>query len=78
VEGDNVTIRYAVLLERGESSWGARVPDLPGCIAVGDTRDEALALVRDAAAFHLEGLRERGLPVPQPVSEGDVIEVGVA
>ena len=71
-------MRYTVILERGETTWGAHVPDLPGCIAVGDTREEALELIREAIALHLEGLREQGLPIPEPRSEGDVIEVGAA
>ena len=70
-----MTLRYTVVLEKGEKSWGAHVPDLPGCIAAGESRDEALALIREAVDAHLAGLREEGLPVPPPVSEGDVIEV---
>ena len=71
-------MRYAVILERGDSSWGAHVPDLPGCVAVGDSRDEALELIREAMTLHLRGLREEGLPIPEPRSEGDVIEIGAA
>lgn len=71
-------MRYTVILERGDTGWGAHVPDLPGCIAAGDTREEALALIGDAIAFHIAGLEEQGLPIPEPRSEGDVIEVGAA
>ena len=71
-------MRYTVIIERGDSSWGAHVPDLPGCVAAGDSREEALALIREAISFHIEGLRTEGLPVPEPRSEGDVIEVGAA
>jgi len=46
-----------VVIERGESSWGAHVPDLPGCIAVGETRDEVIGLIREAIALHIDGLR---------------------
>ena len=67
--------RYMAVIERGESSWGAHVPDLPGCVAVGATREEAVALIRDAIALHIVGLREEGLPVPEPVSEGEIVEV---
>jgi predicted RNase H-like HicB family nuclease len=67
-----------VVIERGEKSWGAHVPDLPGCIAVGETRDEVLQLIREAIDFHIEGLRRDGLPVPSPSSESDFVEVGVA
>jgi predicted RNase H-like HicB family nuclease len=70
--------RYMVVVERGERSWGAHVPDLPGCIAVGETREEVLRLVREAIEFHIDGLRQDGLPVPAPSSEGDFVEVGAA
>jgi predicted RNase H-like HicB family nuclease len=65
-----------VVIERGETSWGAYVPDLPGCVAVGDTREEVLELVREAIEFHIEGLGEKGLPVPPPTSEGEFVHVG--
>lgn len=68
-------MRYMVVVERGETSWGAHVPDLPGCIAVGETRDEALRLIREAIEFHIERLRQEGLPVPAPSSEGEFVEV---
>ncbi len=70
--------RYMVVVERGETSWGAHVPDLPGCMAVGETRQEVLRLVREAIEFHIEGLRQDGLPVPTPTSEGEFVEVGAA
>ena len=71
-------MRYMVVLERGETSWGAHVPDLPGCIAVAETRAEVLRLVREAIDFHIEGLREDGLPVPKPRSESEFVEVSAA
>ena len=71
-------MRYMVVIERGERSWGAHVPDLPGCVAVGETRDEVLQLVREAIEFHIEGLRKDGLPVPAPASDGDFVEVSAA
>lgn len=55
-------MRYMVVIERGEKSWGAHVPDLPGCVAVGETRNEVLRLIREAIGFHIEGLRHDGLP----------------
>ena len=70
--------RYMVVIERGETSWGAYVPDLPGCVAVGDTREEALRLIRGAVEFHMEGLRQGGAPVPAPSSEGEFVEVRAA
>ena len=71
-------MRYAVVIERGEKSWGAHVPDLPGCIAVGETRDEVLQLIREAIDFHIESLRQDGLPVSSPSSEIEFVEVGTA
>jgi len=61
---------YAVIIERAEDGgFGAWSPDLPGCVALGDSREEALAEMRGAIAFHLEGLREAGEPVPAPTAE---------
>ena len=54
------------VVERGETSWGAHVPDLPGCVAIGETREEVLRLIREAIEFHIDGLRQDGLPVPTP------------
>jgi predicted RNase H-like HicB family nuclease len=50
-------MKYAVLIEKGDTSYGASVPDLPGCIAVGETLEEVQRLIREAVAFHIEGLR---------------------
>jgi predicted RNase H-like HicB family nuclease len=71
-------MRYMVVVERGETSWGARVPDLPGCIAVAQTRAEVLRLMREEIKFHIEGLKEDGLPVPKPSSESEFVEVNAA
>lgn len=68
-------MRYLVVVEKGPTSFGAYVPDLPGCIAVGETREEALASIQEAIEFHLEGLREDGQPVPPPTSTSEVVEV---
>ena len=57
-----------VIIEQGPTSFGAYVPDLPGCIAVGDTQDAVLQLIQEAIEFHVEGLIERGDPVPSPHS----------
>jgi predicted RNase H-like HicB family nuclease len=54
--------KYVVILEEGETSFGAYVPDLPGCVAVGETRDEAMELIREAIELHVESLRENGEP----------------
>src|SRR5712691_8083051 len=67
--------RFMVVVERGETSWGAHVPDLPGCVAVGESREEVLRLIREAIEFHIEGLKQDGLPVPAPSLEGEFVEV---
>lgn len=58
-------------------SWGAYVPDLPGCIAAGDSREEVLNLIHEAVAFHIEGRRTHGEPVPEPHSASQMIDVRV-
>ena len=68
-------MRYAVVIAKGERNFSAWVPDLPGCVAVGDSLAEAKAEIREAIAFHLEGMREDGLPVPAPSSAADYVEV---
>jgi len=70
--------RYMVVVERGDTSWGAHVPDLPGCVAVGQTRDEVLELIREAIELHIDGLKQDGLPVPRPSSEVEFVEIGAA
>ncbi len=72
------TVRYVVIVEQGENGFGAYVPDLPGCVTVGETRDEALHLIQEAIELHLESMREDGLPIPKPSSSSEYVEVGVA
>ena len=71
-------MRYAVIVEEGENSLGAHVPDLPGCIAAAETKEEVLELIQDAIEFHLAGLREDGQPIPQPSSSIEYVEVQAA
>lgn len=71
-------MRYMVVVERGEKSWAAHVPDLPGCVAAGETRDEVLELIREAIDFHIDGLRQDGVPVPAPSSDSEFVEVTAA
>lgn len=59
-------MKYTVILEKGESSYGAYVPDLPGCIAAGETEEQTLSLIKEAIEFHLEGFREEGRAIPEP------------
>ncbi len=67
---------YLVIIEPGDTSVGAYVPDLPGCVAVGGTEEEALRLIKEAIGMHLEGLKEQGLPIPKPRSRAQVVGVG--
>lgn len=68
-------MQYTVIIEKGETSFGAYVPDLPGCVAVGETREEVTSLIQEAIEFHLEGLKEDGLTIPESVSSSQLIEV---
>jgi len=68
---------YAVIYERGKRNWSAYVPDLPGCIATAKTRPEIERMMREVIAFHVEGLRLRGEPVPDPTIEAGKIPVPV-
>jgi predicted RNase H-like HicB family nuclease len=68
-------MRYLVVIEKGESSFGAYVPDLPGCVAAGESEAEVQQLIREAIEFHIEGLREHGEPVPPPSSSSTLVEV---
>ena len=68
-------MQYLVVIEEGPSSFGAYVPDLPGCVAVGKTRAEVAALIHEAIEFHLEGMKEDGLAIPEPHSTGELVEV---
>jgi predicted RNase H-like HicB family nuclease len=68
-------MRYMVVIEQGLDSFGAYVPDLPGCIAAGETQEEVLQLIREAIQFHLEGLKDEGASVPQPHSYSEFVEV---
>jgi predicted RNase H-like HicB family nuclease len=71
-------MRYLVVVEKGSSSYGAHVPDLPGCIAAGETKEEVLSLIREAIEFHIEGLKQEGQPIPAPASMSELVEVGAA
>ena len=71
-------MRYLVVVEKGPSSYGAHVPDLPGCIAAGETKEEVLSLIREAIEFHLEGLKQDGQPIPTPASTSALVEVAAA
>jgi len=66
---------YVVIYEQGSDSWGAWVPDLPGCVAAGETRAEVEQLIREAIELHIENMREHGEPVPEPASTVGAVAV---
>lgn len=68
-------MKYLVIIEGTDGSYSAYCPDLPGCVAAGDTREETLKLMREAIAFHLEGLQEDGQPIPPAVSTAEYVDV---
>ena len=68
-------MKYAIVIEEGPKSFGAYVPDLPGCIAVGESRTEAVRLIQEAIEFHLEGMKQDGEPIPSPSSAVEYVEV---
>jgi predicted RNase H-like HicB family nuclease len=67
-------MRYAVVIEKAEGNYSAYVPDLPGCVATGDSVEAVEVEIRDAIRFHIDGLREDGLPVPAPMALAEYIE----
>jgi predicted RNase H-like HicB family nuclease len=68
-------MRYAVVIEQGPASYGAYVPDLPGCVATAATREEVVRLIQEAIEFHIEGLKQDGQPVPPPSSSVEFVNV---
>jgi predicted RNase H-like HicB family nuclease len=67
-------MRYAVVIEKAVGNYSAYVPDLPGCVATGNTVEEVESEIREAIEFHIEGLREDGIAVPEPTSKVEYIE----
>ena len=68
-------MNYVVILEKANGSFGAYVPDLPGCVAIGETRAETLELIKESIELHIQSLREHGEPVPEPQSSVEVVNV---
>jgi predicted RNase H-like HicB family nuclease len=68
-------MKYLVVIEKGEDSFGAYVPDLPGCAVVGETREEALQLIREAVELHVSSMRERGDALPEPTSSTEYVQI---
>lgn len=71
-------MKFTVVIEQGKSSYGAYVPDLPGCVAVGNSREETLQLIKEAIDFHIEGLKEDNEPLPKVHCEFTQVEVNYA
>jgi predicted RNase H-like HicB family nuclease len=69
-------MKYTVVIEKAPNNFAAYVPDLPGCVATGPTREELLVEIREAIEFHLESLREHGEPVPEPQTTAEVVDAG--
>ena len=70
-------MRYAIVIEKAEGNYSAYVPDLPGCVATGASPSEVEAKIREAIEFHLAGLQEDGLPIPQPSSKVEYVDIAV-
>lgn len=68
-------MRYAIVIEKAENNYAAYVPDLPGCVATGQTMEETEEHIREAVDLHLRGMREDGLPIPEPSSSVDYIDI---
>jgi predicted RNase H-like HicB family nuclease len=67
-------MKYAVIIETGERNYSAYVPDLPGCVATGTTLEDVERNIREAMAFHLEGMQLEGLPIPEPTTRCAYVE----
>lgn len=68
-------MRYAILIEKSKTGYGAYVPDLPGCVAMGETFEETEKLIKEAVEFHLDGLKEDGVIIPSPCSVVEYVDV---
>ena len=68
-------MKYVVVYEKSATGWAAYVPDLPGVVTTGKTKEETQQLIREAIEFHLEGLREDDLPIPEPSASAEVVTV---
>ena len=67
-------MRYAVVIEKAGDNYGAYVPDLPGCVATGDTVEDVEENIREAIRFHIEGLKEDSLPIPEPQARAEYVD----
>ena len=67
-------MKYTVLIEKGPTNYGAYIPDLPGCVAVADTKEEVIALIQEGIAYYLEELHITGQPIPEPSTTAMLVE----
>jgi predicted RNA binding protein YcfA (HicA-like mRNA interferase family)/predicted RNase H-like HicB family nuclease len=74
----SIEMEYLVVLEKGKTSYGAYVPDLPGCVAVGETRRDVLKLIREGIELHIEALRDAGETIPPPTSKSEIVKIRAA
>jgi predicted RNase H-like HicB family nuclease len=68
-------MKYAIVIEKAEENYSAYAPDLPGCVDIGDTLEEVEEAMREAIEFHLEGMQQEGLSIPEPTSIGKMLEL---
>lgn len=73
-----MSMKYLVVIEESDTGFGAYVPDVPGCVAVAETRVEVVGLIQEAIEFHIEGLKASGEPVPLPASQSELVDVHAA
>lgn len=71
-------MQYLVVVEKSENGYGAYVPDLPGCVAAAETRKEVVDLIQEAIEFHIDGLMKSGERIPEPKSQGELVDVHAA
>ena len=70
-------VKYTIIIEKAKGNFSAYCPDLPGCIATGHTKDEAIRKIREAIIFHLEGLKREKLAIPEPSTQAADIEISI-
>ena len=70
-------MKYAVIIEKAQNNYSAYAPDVPGCAATGETLEEVKQQIQEALEFHFEGLLEEGLPIPEPTTESEYVEVQI-
>lgn len=73
-----MAMKYLVIVEQSENGFGAYVPDLPGCVAAAETRDEVVSLIQEAIEFHIEGLKKSGDSVPKPKTQSELVDIHTA